>query len=126
MHHDARDRHIAGEAACCSLLAAAMATVSSMASLERKVDFVEARRRVEVCRDHPATVRARAFATYVGLFDFVDDDGVVRRSLDDLTGHFEMNRNSWGRYCDVLIEAGLLERLERQGRHFPVRLLIPS
>ena len=97
-----------------------------MATLERNVDFVEARRRVEVCRDHPATVRARAFATYVGLFDFVDDDGVVRRNLEELTEQFDMNRNSWGRYCGVLVEAGLLERLDRQGRHFPVRLLIPS
>ena len=71
-------------------------------------------------------MRARAFATYVGLFDFVDDDGVVRRNLEELTEHFEMNRNSWSRYCDVLVEAGLLERMDRQGRHFPVRLLILS
>lgn len=92
---------------------------------QSSIDFVAARRQVEALTEVPATVRARAFSIYVGLFEFADDDGSVQTLAADFMPQFEINRGSWTTYRRVL-EAASLISIERDGRARPVRLLPPA
>lgn len=91
------------------------------------IDFVAARRQVEALTEVPATVRARAFSIYVGLFELADDDGAVQTLASDFMSTFEINRGSWTTYRRVLEAASLIsiERTDEDGRARPVRLLAP-
>lgn len=91
------------------------------------IDFVAARRQVEALSEVPATVRARAFSIYVGLFEFADDDGSVQALAADFMPRFEINRGSWSTYRRVLEAASLIsiERTDDDGRARPVKLLPP-
>ena len=95
---------------------------------QSSIDFVAARRQVEALTEVPATVRARAFSIYVGLFEFADDDGAVRTLAADFMPQFEINRGSWSTYRRVLEAASLIsiERADDDGRARPVRLLPPA
>jgi hypothetical protein len=81
------------------------------------IDFVAARQQVEALTEVPATVRARAFWIYVGLYEFAAD----------FMPKFELNRGSWSTYRRVLEAASLIsiERTDDDGRARPVRLLPP-
>jgi hypothetical protein len=91
------------------------------------IDFVAARRQVEALSEVPATVSARAFSIYVGLFEFADDDGSVQALAADFMPRFEINRGSWSKYRRVLEAASLMsiERTDDDGRARPVKLLPP-
>ncbi len=91
------------------------------------IDFVAARQQVEALTEVPATVRARAFWIYVGLYEFAGDDGAVQTLAADFMPKFELNRGSWSTYRRVLEAASLIsiERTDDDGRARPVRLLPP-
>jgi hypothetical protein len=91
------------------------------------IDFVAARQQVEALTEVPATVRARAFWIYVGLYEFAGDDGAVQTLAAYFMPKFELNRGSWSTYRRVLEAASLIsiERTDDDGRARPVRLLPP-
>ncbi len=95
---------------------------------QSSIDFVAARRQVEALTEVPATVRARAFSIYVGLFEYADDEGAVQTLAADFMAQFEINRGSWSTYRRVLEAASLIsiERADGDGRARPVRLLAPE
>lgn len=90
-------------------------------------DIVAARQQIEALTEVSATVRARAFYIYVGLFELADHDGAVRALAADFMPKFELNRGSWSTYRRVLEAASLIsiERTDDDGRARPVRLLPP-
>ena len=85
------------------------------ASERLQVNFREARRRIETLDEFSSTVRARALAAYVGVFDFADVDGCVDASSDEIASSFRISRVSWLQYRSVLEKAGLLEVQARHG-----------
>ena len=85
------------------------------ASQRLQVNFQEARRRIETLEEFSSTVRARALAAYVGVFDFADVNGCVEASSDEIASSFRISRVSWLQYRGVLEKAGLLEVQARHG-----------
>jgi hypothetical protein len=79
------------------------------ASQRLQVNFQEARRRIESLEEFPNSVRARALAAYVGVFDFADASGCVEASSDEIARSFRISRVSWLQYRGLLENAGLLE-----------------
>ena len=79
------------------------------------IDFRRARHQIEKLRGFPGATRARALATYVGLFDLADEDGQVAISADDIAVFFEITRVSWMQYRRVLEAAGLLTMDDARG-----------
>src|SRR6478752_1346049 len=85
------------------------------ASQRLHVNFREARRRIEALEEFPSSVRARALAAYVGVFDFADRDGCVDASSEEIAAAFRISRMSWLKYRNVLDRAGLLQLDVRHG-----------
>ena len=79
------------------------------------VNFQEARRRIEPLEEYSTSVRARALAAFVGVFDFADEDGCVDASSDESAKAFRISRVSWLLYRGVLERAGLLQVDARHG-----------
>ena len=102
--------------------------LSSEASAGVHINFQRARHQIEALGDrYPSSVRWRALALYVALFDFADEAGVVAIPSDQLTAMLEITRNSWVLYRDTLVAAGLLVVAEqRGGLQRPVQLLAPG
>ena len=91
------------------------------------VDFRAARRRIEALTDAASGARARAFAAYVGLFDFADETGIVDVPSERIASTFEISRVSWLSYRSVLVEAGLLEIATRErGTRKALQLIVPQ
>ena len=78
-------------------------------AIRKTVDFQQARHQIEELRAYPAATRARALATYVGLFDLADEHGVLAVSSTEIANAFEITRVSWTQYREVLEAAGLLQ-----------------
>lgn len=74
-----------------------------------RTDFYSAWSAVQSERTYPTTVRARAFALWVGLFGCIDDDFVVTENSYTLAELFDMSRSSWLQYRKLLCEAGLID-----------------
>lgn len=72
------------------------------------VDFRDARRRVETQADAPVEVRQRAFACWVSLFDFANDELLIEMSALALSELLGVSRVTWIHYRGVLVGAGLL------------------
>jgi response regulator of citrate/malate metabolism len=85
------------------------------ASQRLQVNFQEARRRIEALQQFSTSVRARALAAYVGVFDFADANGCVEVSSDEIASSFRISRVSWLQYRGLLETAGLLEVQARHG-----------
>ena len=85
------------------------------ASQRLQVNFQEARRRIEALEEFSTSVRARALAAYVGVFDFADANGCVEVSSDEIASSFRISRVSWLQYRGLLAKAGLLEVQARHG-----------
>src|SRR3954452_3220283 len=85
------------------------------ASQRLQVNFQEARRRIETLEEFSNSVRARALAAYVGVFDFADANGCVDASSDEIASSFRISRVSWLQYRGLLEKAGLLEVQARRG-----------
>jgi hypothetical protein len=88
-----------------------------------RIDFVQARVRIEELSDVPSSVRARALAAFVGLCSFADDDGVVAVPSMQIAEEFEISRMSWLQYREVLERAGLVTREPGPGRLARLRLV---
>jgi hypothetical protein len=88
---------------------------NSDVSLRLRVNFQEARRRIEKLEEFPTSVRARALAAYVGIFDLADANGCVTASSDEIATTFRVSRVSWLQYRGLLERAGLLEVDARHG-----------
>jgi hypothetical protein len=85
------------------------------ASQRLGVNFQLARHRIEAFHEYAPSVRARALAAYVGVFDFADDDGWVDASSDELAKAFGISRVSWLQYRALLEKARLVEVDARHG-----------
>ena len=91
------------------------------------VDFLLARRRIEVLTHHSKALRARALAAYVGLFELADELGFVDVSSEEIAAEFEIGRPSWLQYRAVLEEAALVEvEAMKGGRRRGLQLLAPD
>jgi hypothetical protein len=92
-----------------------------------QVDFRLARRCIERLDQHPPSTRSRAFAAFVGLWDFADEDGVIAAPAEQIIADFQITRGSWNHYRAILIEAGLIELAPQHGpRPRAITLLAPS
>ena len=83
-------------------------SVADNQSIRSPIDFFRARQQIEQLCEFPGATRARALATYVGLFDLADAHGHVAVPADDVALYFDITRVSWMQCRKVLEAAGLL------------------
>jgi hypothetical protein len=88
-----------------------------------KIDFIEARVLIEELSEFPPAVRARALAAFVGLCSVADSDGVIAVPSTQIAEEFEISRQSWLQYREVLERAGLVTREPGPGRLARMRLV---
>src|SRR4051812_48460246 len=74
----------------------------------KHIDFREARRLVDSQTDSPAEVRQRAFACWVALFDFTDEELHIETPAWALAEAVGVSRVTWIHYRAVLEHAGVL------------------
>jgi len=100
------------------------------APLARVTDFYRAWEMVDAAdpAKYSASARSRAFASWVGLFGFIDDDNVVTEHMETVSARLSMSRATWVLYRKLLIDVGLIEqdRIEAFGHPTFVRLLPPQ
>ena len=89
------------------------------------VDFQRARQRIEKLGDYPPTTRQRALATYVGLFDLADENGVIAVPSTQIASEFAISRMSWTQFREVLEGAGLLKVERSRGGALRRMQLLP-
>ena len=77
--------------------------------LRHQIDYQAARRQIEALTDTPPSVRARALASYVALFDLADHNGMIAVTTQEIADALATTRPSWNQYGPVLIAAGLLD-----------------
>jgi len=87
--------------------------------LAEKTDFFAAWATVESADGYPATTRARAFALWVGLFQVLDEDGVVTATAEEIAVLFSVSRAAWLQYRKLLSEVGLIEQHRSNTQHRP-------
>ena len=86
-----------------------LASGTGSLAIRLTVDFQRARRQIDELRGYPAATRARALATYVGLFDMADEHGVLAVPTTQIAAELEIGRPAWAQYRGVLEAAGLLK-----------------
>lgn len=55
-------------------------------------------------------MRARAFAIWVGLFQFIDETDTVELNAAEIAKTFSISRPTWQAYREMLTEIGLIEQ----------------
>jgi len=93
-----------------------------------RTDFYEAWTIVNGAVGFSPTVRARAFAMWVGLFGRVDSNGVVTITNEAVAEEFCVSRASWVEYRKLLSSVGLIDQermVHQQNRPTVVRLRPP-
>ncbi len=80
----------------------------SSSDLSTEADFVEAWRLVEAAKEAATNTRARSFAVWVGLFQFLDDDDTVTMNAEEIADTFSITRVTWQSYRELLSEVGLI------------------
>lgn len=85
--------------------------------LRLQIDFQQARRQIERLEQYQPPVRARALATYVGLFDLAADDGSLNAASRRIAEDLQITRVSFLQYRKVLEDAGLVTVTASRGRH---------
>jgi len=79
-------------------------------TLAERTDFYRAWEMVNSAEEYSASVRARAFASWVALFGIVDDGGNVKLNSAEVAKEFSVSRASWMLHRELLSAVGLIHQ----------------